>query len=486
MTAESTGGNGDGDCELPGTTAPTADRRVQVAVVGAGVTGLSLVHHLRTRGVAAVALEATGRPGGVVRSDRADGHVVERGPHRIRRTDPVDELIADLGLEDAVIAADDDLPLYVYRDGKLRVVPRSVGEFVRTDLVSERAKLRVLVEPFTGPGRGDERAAALFRRKFGDEVYESVIEPLFSGIYASDPAAMPARYALDGLLRAERHHGSLLAAALSRVGGETAPPISFEGGLERLPRALYEANADAVHLETPVRAVREADGAGRARSDTGDGPTPPYEVVTDGPRVAADRVVVTTPASAASDVLSDLAPGAADALSELTYNPIAMVSLRATTDREGFGYQVHAREDLRTRGVTFVESLFDRERLYTAFLGGMRDPDVLAESDEKLAETAAAEFETVLGVAPEVVDVHRLRAYPAYDTTWRALDDLSLPPGVELATNYTARIGVPSRVREARSVAERLAGELAAADQTEDTETELEAGADAEVRDTVR
>lgn len=423
-----------------------ADTRPRVAVVGAGVTGLSLVHHLRQRGVDAVAFEARDRPGGVVHSERVDGHVVERGPHRIRRTDPVDELIADLDLGAAVVTAADDLPLYVYRDGRLRVVPRSVGEFVRTDLVSGRAKLRALAEPFSQPGRADERAATLFRRKFGDEVYESVIEPLFSGIYASDPAEMPARYALSGLLRAEKRHGSLLSAALSRADADTAAPISFADGLGQLPRALYEAHADRVHLGTPVETVRPAADRG-----------PPYEVVTPATTVTADRVVVTTPAPAAADVLGTVAPAAAEGLSGLTYNPIAMVSLRADLDREGFGYQVHAREDLRTRGVTFVDSLFGREGLYTAFLGGMRDPEVTSASESTLAHTAVREFETVLGVRPEAFDVNVVRAYPAYDATWTALDDLALPAGVELATNYTARIGVPSRVREARSLAERLA-----------------------------
>ncbi len=436
------------------------DLETTVAVVGAGVTGLSLVHHLRERGVSAVALEAQDRPGGVVHSERVDGDPLERGPHRIRRTDPVDELIADLDLADEVVTAADDLPLYVYRDGRLRVVPRSVGEFVRTDLLSERAKLRTLAEPFTLPGRRDERAADLFRRKFGDEVYESVVEPLFSGIYASDPAEMPARYALSGVLRAEQKHGSLLSAALSRVDTDTAPPISFGDGLGRLSEALYEAHADRVHLSTPVETVRRVDGTGDG-TVAGDGDAPSYEVVADGVTVRADRVVVTAPAGAAADVLSGLTPGAAEALDGLTYNPIAMVYLRADVEREGFGYQVHADEDLRTRGVTFVDSLFDREGLYTAFLGGMRDPDVAEEPPGRLARTAAREFDTVLGTLPEVLDVTKLRAYPAYDASWRALDDLSLPPGVELATNYTARIGVPSRVREARSVAERIADERA-------------------------
>jgi len=434
-----------------------------VCVVGAGITGLSLVHHLQRRGRDAVALEADDRPGGVIRSDRIDGRVIERGPHRIRRTDPVEELIGDLELGSAVVSADDSLPLYVYRDGRLRVVPRSLGAFLRTDLLSWRGKLRVLYEPLTDPARPDERVDELFRRKFGDELYENVVYPLFGGIYASDPAEMLVRHSLGALLRLEEREGSLLKPALRRAWSDTdAEPISFEDGLETLPRALYREHEDRVHLETPVEAVRRAppargsptEGSGDAGGENGGRR---YEVVTPDETFVAEDVVVTTPAPAAADVLESVAPAAADDLRELNYNPIVMVYLHSDARPEGFGYQVHHDEGFRTRGVTFTPSLFDRDGVYTAFLGGMEDPEAIDESDEVLRETAGREFEAVLDADAEVLGVNRLRAYPAHDTSWRAIEDLEVPDGIELATNYTARIGVPSRVREAR----RLAADMA-------------------------
>ncbi|PSQ17282.1 protoporphyrinogen oxidase [Halobacteriales archaeon QS_8_69_26] len=418
---------------------------MRVGVVGAGITGLSLVHHLRERDVSAVAFEAEDRPGGVVRSDRIDGRVVERGPHRIRLTDPVEELVEAVGLAEEVIRADDDLPLYVYRNGRLREVPRSLGAFLRTDLLSWRGKLRTLAEPLTDAADPDERLDDLFTRKFGAEAYRYVVEPLLSGIYASDPAEMQVRHATPGLLRVEERDGNLLRPALRRARSDgTAPPVSFEGGLGTLPRAVHDAHEDRVHLDEPVERVE----------DDGDR----YAVVTDDRRETVDRVVVTTPAGAAADVLEPVAPDAADRLRRLNYNPIAMVYLRSDADLTGFGYQVAAGEGLRTRGVTFVDSLFGRESPYTAFLGGMSDPSVIDDPEEELAETARREFEAVTGGSATARGVNRLRAYPAHDTSWTALDGMELPGGIRLATNYTGRIGVPSRVREARRIAEELAG----------------------------
>jgi len=431
---------------------------MRVGVVGGGITGLSLLHHLRERGVDATLFEASEAPGGVIRTTERDGRVIEHGPQRLRLSEPVERLVAALGLEEELVVADDDLPLYVYADGALRRVPRSVRGFLRTDLLSIRGKLRVLAEPLTAPGRPDETAAEFFARKFGDEAYERLLGPVFGGMYASDPTRMPVRHSLTTVLGLEDRAGSLLRAALSRLGEETPPPASFVDGLQRLPRALADAHADRVSLDTPVTGIGE-DGNGHVL-ETSEGDQP------------VDRVVVTVAADAAASLLDRVAPDAAEALAGLTYNPLALVHLRSDADPTGFGYQVSRETALRTLGVTWNASLFGpeasggeraatgRSGVFTAFLGGMADPDVLDRDDEALGGLAAEEFAEVMDAKADVLNVTRLpRGFPAYDDSWDALDDLVLQPGIELATNYTARMGIPSRVREAGELAERLARE---------------------------
>jgi oxygen-dependent protoporphyrinogen oxidase len=423
----------------------------RVGIVGAGITGLSLTHHLAERGVESVAFEATDQPGGVIQSETVEGRVLERGPQRIRLTDPVRELVTAAGIDGEVIRAPGDLPLFVYANGDLGRVPLSVGTFLTTDLLSVRGKLRVLAEPLTAAGRRDETAAELFARKFGREAYRNVVGPLFGGIYASDPAEMPARHALSGLLRLEEREGSLLWAALDRVRDDRSPAVSFEDGLGRLPEALAERHGGRIAFETPVDAVTEldggdADGAGAYRIEAGD-------------RVErVDEVVLTTPADVTSDIVSDLAPESADALSELAYNPLAMVYLHSGVGSRGLGYQVRRGENLHTLGVSWNASAFDRDGVYTAFLGGMDDPELLDRDDETLGRIAREEFEAVMDADAGVIAVHRWeRGFPAYDRSFDALDRVSMPDGVHLATNYTGRVGVPSRVREAQRLAEEIA-----------------------------
>jgi oxygen-dependent protoporphyrinogen oxidase len=421
----------------------------RVGIVGAGITGLALTHHLAERGVDAVTFEATDRPGGVIRTGHVDGAVLEWGPQRLRLTDPVRELIDAAGIGAEVIRADPDLPMYVYADGRLGEVPLSVRAFLTTDLISRRGKLRVLAEPLTAPGRPEETAADLFTRKFGREAYENAIGPLFGGIYASDPAEMPARHALDALLRLESESGSLLRAALSRLRDDRPPAASFEHGVGRLPEALAARREDRIRFETPVEAVGRIDGEVDGAA---------YRIETASGSERVDHVVLTTPADVTADLVSDLAPDSAGALAGLNYNPLAMVYLRSGVDARGLGYQVRRGEELHTLGVSWNASAFDRDGVYTAFLGGMDEPELLQRSDDELGEIAREEFEAVMGAGAEVLAVNRWeRGFPAYDHSWGALDRVDLPEGVHLATNYTARVGVPSRVREANGLAARLA-----------------------------
>ena len=136
---------------------------MSVAIVGGGITGLAVHHYLRTSGVESVVFEASDEPGGVIRSRRVEGRVLDFGPQRTRLTPAIRELVASLDL-DAELREAADVPLYVYHHGKLRTVPQTPREAVTTDLLSWRGKLRALLEPLTGPAREAETVEAFLTR----------------------------------------------------------------------------------------------------------------------------------------------------------------------------------------------------------------------------------------------------------------------------------------------------------------------------------
>jgi oxygen-dependent protoporphyrinogen oxidase len=413
-----------------------------IAIVGGGLTGLALGWHLARRGVEHVVLEASDRPGGVIRSEWVEGHLLEWGPQRTRLGGLVGEIVAELGIGDEVITAPPGLPLFVHRRGKLRRVPFSAGDFLRSDVVGWGAKLRLLAEPLTGGPRPGEDVARYLSRKVGRELYENMLGPLYGGLYASDPADMLVDLSLGHVLR-EFGIGRSLLLPLLRRGGRLSPPpaCSFREGLWTLPAALFRADRESVRLDSPVHRI-----TGR-RGD--------FVLETAAGEVRAGEVVVTAPAGAAARMLEALAPDAAARIATLRYNPLAVVHLHAETGLRGLGYQVSFAERLVTRGVTFNDSLFGRHGVYTAYLGGAKAPKAVARPDDELAETAVREFRLVTGRDARPLSVRR-EHMPAWDASWRALQGLSLPPGLHLAANWESRPGIPGRLAQAK----RLGGGL--------------------------
>jgi len=437
-----------------GATGGPGDGMTPVVVVGAGLTGLAIGWELRRRGLEVRVLERAPEVGGVVRSRRVDGRVLDLGPQRARLVPPVRSLVQRLGIEEELLLeTSGNLPLYVYHEGRLGRVPLGPGELLSTRLLSWRGKLRLCLEPFTGPARAGETVGEYVRRKLGAEAYERIVAPLYGGLYGSDPGDMLVDLTLGRALESLGFRGrSLVLAALRRgwVGQERPPSCAFRPGMQRLPEALAECLGDRVRTSTEVREVE--------RAPAGDG----WRLATDAGEWTAREVVLTVPAPDASALLGRVAPEASRRLGRLRYNPLALVHLEGRCESlHGYGYQIaRTEEGFATRGVTWNASIFGeedagREDVYTAYLGGVGRESLVGRADGWLAERAVREFERVTGCASRALLVSRTRM-PAWDRSWSALEELELPEGITLAAAYTARAGIPGRIAEARETAGRL------------------------------
>ena len=418
---------------------------MRVGIIGGGITGLALTHALARRGVDSILVEGADDVGGVIRTSRHDGRVVELGPQRTRLSPPVRRLVDELELREEILEARPGARLFVWARGRLRAVPTRPRGLLTGDLLSPAGRVRAALEPLTGGIRPGESVARYFRRKLGREAYARLFGPLVSATFGSDPETMPAARVLPLFLDPLGVKRSLLAAARRREPGATPPAFTFREGMATLPRSIARRHGARVRVSAPVEEIRRS---GR-RFEIGFGGVRPDSE-------AVDHVAVATPAPAAADLLGHVAPAAADRLAGLRYHRVAVVPLEVERAPEGFGFQVASGERWRTRGVTWNASLFGRDGLCTAYLGGGLDPDVAAWNSARVERTAADEYEAIHGAAAAPICTARPRL-PAYDGSWAALDGLDLPPGITLAAGYTGRLGISSRIAEAESVAERLA-----------------------------
>src|SRR5687767_13836906 len=158
-----------------------------VAIIGAGITGLTAAFRLQHENIPVTVYEAAPRVGGPVQSVRREGYLAECGPNSMLETSPlISNLVKDVGLESRRVYANPAAKTrYIIRGGKPIPAPTSPGNFLGSELFSAAGKLRLIGEPFIGRSDEPEEALAHFvRRRLGQEFLDYAINPFVGGIYA--------------------------------------------------------------------------------------------------------------------------------------------------------------------------------------------------------------------------------------------------------------------------------------------------------------
>ncbi|MGC2463865.1 MAG: FAD-dependent oxidoreductase, partial [Candidatus Acidiferrum sp.] len=96
---------------------------VPVLVVGAGISGLACAYYLRKSGIDAHIVESSPRPGGMIRSERREGYLLELGPQSFSSTLQLGELCRDLGIANDLVEAPPRAPRFLLLNGQLRQAP---------------------------------------------------------------------------------------------------------------------------------------------------------------------------------------------------------------------------------------------------------------------------------------------------------------------------------------------------------------------------
>jgi oxygen-dependent protoporphyrinogen oxidase len=185
-----------------------------VAIIGAGITGLTAAFYLKRKGMPVTVYESNERAGGVIQSVRQNGFLAESGPNTILETSPkIAQLVRDAGLDSRRLDTDPKAAArYVVRYRRPIAMPASQLGIFTSELLSMKAKFALLREPFVPPRRdGHEESIAEFVvRRLNREFLDQMIDALVSGIYAGDPHKLSVQQAFPRLAELEARYGSLI------------------------------------------------------------------------------------------------------------------------------------------------------------------------------------------------------------------------------------------------------------------------------------
>jgi oxygen-dependent protoporphyrinogen oxidase len=460
-----------------------------VIVVGAGLSGLTAAFELAEHGHEVEVLEAALHPGGVIGSHRRDvgsedgdnGEALyEYGPNSGMDTSPkVNELLHALGIHGERIDAEAAAARrYILRGGRLVAVPSGPLQAITTPLLSFRAKLGLLREPFVrrAPAGVEEDMAHFVERRLGREVLDYAVEPLLGGIYAGNPQEISVAAAFPQLQALEQRYGSLVrgailgagerkraAAARGEVAKHRAKSFSFRGGMQTLTNALA-LRVSRVICAAKVESVQpQVDGTfliGLERR---------------GERLErrARAVVLAVPAFEAAKLVLPLAVDAAHALEGIIYPPLATVSAayrRADVQHplDGFGFLAPRVEHPPVLGTLFTSSMFRYRApegfvLLTSFVGGRRNPELAQASEQLIADNVMRSNERFLGARkPRFVVVKKWpRAIPQYtlghaERVAAAAKLEARFPGLMFCSNWRGGVSISDCITSGMQVADQL------------------------------
>ena len=469
-------------------------------ILGGGITGLSAAWTLQQASareglpITYTLAEQSGRWGGKIRSERVerDGDpaawVLEAGPDGLLTRKPWALALARaLRLDDHFLyVGRENARTFVLRRGRPEPLPAGLQllaptewpPFLRSPLFSPWGKLRIALEPLLPPRRAtsDESLAAFVRRRLGSEALERVAEPLMAGVFNAEAERQSILATFPQFLALEREHGSVIrglrAARRNQPPSSSPPPafLSFDTGNQVLVDALVAHLTGTLRLHTPARAIAHGDD-GRYIVHLDDGAT-----------LAADAVILATPASVSAMLTRELAPEAAALLAGIRYAGIGAIYVayrRSDIPRPlvGAGVVIPASEGRRIDGITWMSSKWSHRApegyaLIRVFFGGPHTRGMLEVDDARLTAIVREELADILGIRAASLFTRSFRwpdGYPQYDVGHLervAAIEAALPAGVAVAGSSYRGVGVPDCVHQgeqaAEQVIERLASRIAA------------------------
>ena len=449
-----------------------------VAIIGAGITGLTTAFYIKRSGVPVTLYEASDRVGGAIQSIRAEGYMAEFGPNTILETSPkVTQLVIDAGLASRRMDPDPKASArYVVRYNRPIEMPGSPLGFFTTQLFTARAKLAVLREPFVPPRRdGKEESVAEFVvRRLGQEFLDHAIDALVGGVYAGDPYKLSVPHAFPKLGQLEARYGSLIKGQIfgarerkrrGEIAKDRAPKFSFDTGLQALPDTLRERLGEAVRLNTTVTRLTQ----------TPEGWTLDVRERGQQSRAEHSSVIYAGTAFNLADMeVQTSMPLRLSTFAEIRYPPVASVVLGFRREDvahpcNGFGMLIPRVEGFKILGTIFSSSLFPNRApaghlTLTSYVGGERYPDLASLPHEKLFALTCEDLRVLLGVKGKPTFQHCVfypRAIPQYNVGYgryreQMTDIEGKAPGLFFAGHYRDGISLSDTIVSACKVADRV------------------------------
>ncbi len=439
-------------------------------MIGGGLAGLTTAYDLMNAGIEVTVHEASGRWGGKMRSSSVGDRLVDAGPDNfLARVPEGIQLCTELGLADRLTVPVSPKPAYLYIDRRLGELPKGTVLGVPTDFEAlegiispegiERARQDLHLPPT--PLSADTTVGDYCRARLGDEVTDTLIDPMVGGINASSIESLSLADGATQLYKAAMSNPSLvtglretrdeIGATLGSAAQNQPVFNGLEGGMATLISAL----------------VDKLDRGGATLRLTA-----PIEAVPGG----FDKVVIATEAHAAATIARSASADAADLIAGIRHASVAQITIEVQVGQleplDASGILVPRYQGFVMTACTFFSTKWaqyaaDDRYLIRITSGRFGDDRAISMSDDELRTTLLSEFAQIYADPGEPLSERIVRwpdAFPQYEPGHsQRVDAIEAAlahdaPHVHVVGNSYRGIGIPATIGMARRSARTIAG----------------------------
>ena len=462
---------------------------MKIAILGAGISGLSAAYRLTQLvpdGLTIHVYDRRNRVGGVLKTLNKDGFQIEQSADNFITTIPWGlQLAKELGLGDQLVQTNSKVRrtyvvrkgrLHLLPDGFLMMAPTKLWPMATTPILSPIGKLRAGLELFIPARRDevDETMSQFVRRRLGREVFERLVEPLVSGVYAADMEKLSVLATLPRFREMERDHGSLIRAMQKQMAANRSAKLAEQSGARysmfmtlrdglssmcdalaaRLPKGSLRLGRDIIKIE------RETNGHWTVRTDHDE---------------RYDAVIVATSAQDATTLLSDAMPELSQKLGVIRHEGTAIATfafdekqMRQTVHGMGFVTPKIERSPILAgsfSNLKYEHRAPEGKLLIRIFAGGARMPEAAEMPETELVPLLFSEMKKILKINGQplfTTVAHWPRTMPQYHVGHRELVQeietmADAEPTLALAGNAFHGVGIPNCIRSGFEAAEKVA-----------------------------